>query len=73
MRERRLSRQKKRPSSPGKHAFTEHNNDEDEMSSYFKRGEPLKLAYREKSLFGSVIDELKSTKINQDYIKDIDE
>lgn len=38
MRERRFSRQKKRPPTAGKHAFTEQNNDEEEMSSYFKRG-----------------------------------
>ena len=43
------------------------------MTSYFKRGQPLRLTYKEKTIFGCVIDELKSTKINQDFIKEIDE
>lgn len=42
------------------------------MSSYFKAGPPLKISYQDKSLFGSLIDELKSTK-NINYIKDIDQ
>lgn len=42
------------------------------MSSYFKQGTPLKIAYRDKSLFGSVIDELKATKHNN-FIKEIDD
>lgn len=42
------------------------------MTSYFKAGPPLKIAYHDKSLFGSLIDELKSTK-NTNFIKDIDQ
>ena len=38
IRERRFSRQKRRPPTAGKHSFTEQNNDEDEITSYFKRG-----------------------------------
>lgn len=72
MRERRMNRQRKRPPTPGKHSFTEQNNEEEEISSYFKQGPPLKIVYQDKSLFGSLIDELKSTK-NNNFIKEIDQ
>lgn len=42
------------------------------MSSYFKPGPPLKISYQDKSLFVSMIEEIKSTKSNN-FIKEIDQ
>lgn len=51
---------------------TEYKLEADEELGIFKRAEPLKIVYNDKSLFGTVIEELKTIKSNN-YIKEIDD
>lgn len=73
LKERRASRQKKRPPTASKYAMTEGKADFEEEISFFKRMEPLKIIYNDRSLFGEVIDELKTMKTANTYIKELDD
>jgi hypothetical protein len=41
----------------------------EEELNFFKRAEPLKIPYNDKTLFASIIDELKVPKTAGGYIK----
>jgi hypothetical protein len=68
LKERRASRQKKRPIT-SKHTITELKLEAEEELNFFKRAEPLKIPYNDKTLFANIIDELKVPKTAGGYIK----